>query len=744
MFAFLLVLIAAQLLKLNESTFGSLVMLAAVSILYRVTSIGKRNFIRKLKTDVASGRSARSCFLQLLQTQHLLKGQGFIESDWLRDALQKYWFSHLMKPIQEQLKRKTYNEFTSSDGTIIRFEKFVLKEEIAPVFKDITPEESLRNDSVTLQTRVIFLGSVWLWDTRKDEKIVFKDISFRGMARVVFRPLSDEFPFFSGFVFHLISTPVIDSDLNLKSISESAVSFEDAQNFFDFIVNECTSGYVYPKQICIPLTKDMSVKRSIRFPDASVLCAIHVIDVEGLLDRRSKVSCCLRVGKETFKSDLVAMSKRPQFVAIHDAYERCSLQIFEKRGDSEALIGEIKFTELLTTLLFAKFKGSERLNGTDFRMPLEKSHTSVHFRLAVFQLDNNFRSLYKTLNAMQSLTDTLRKLSNFESKEISAKSKERKLAKLEITFNENKFETKEETISNGKYSWNTGFNLLNEDSEHKGIIEFSVIEKTTSKPKVVAKASLSVKDIVDERQKIDNKGNTDVNIESFRKVVFKKISTNERIPTVDYGKVELFVSVKVVKIDMTTLTNFSDSLKGSTFVHTLLPNRNTAVPTLITPPVEEKEESNVNKQIPKEITHKDSTENECAVKLQLSYISKSTLCVNVICAKNLPVFDDGENPNPGIIVELWKNNVKVTQKSTKFSHRTRDPFYGRKLQFQVTEDSIGKYILRILVASRLGFFLKKTVLIAELFKQLPILDSTGEKGWYKLNVIRVNNSTSHK
>ncbi|RWS12504.1 extended synaptotagmin-1-like isoform X1 [Dinothrombium tinctorium] len=603
-------------------------------------------------------------------------------------------------------------------------------------------------------------------DTRKDTQVHLKDVHFRAMCRANLRPLIENYPFFGGFAFQLLDIPMIDSSVELKRNFDPNISPDDIEHLYDFIFKKCFTPIVTPNQICIQLVNEISISRRIRFSDPLILCGLQIIAFENLKpDEENGVCnpfCLIKIGKNSFTTEVKQRDAFPtfddlRFATIDDIYETCTIQVFnriatsEKAESKDIFIGQIKFTFNETTFAL---KASRQLsmNGIDVWVPLEKAKQGkACFRCAAFMLSDDYKDIYNTVNSIQSLDEKWKKMPisvyslfiehfeiNSSSREQTLKSTSKNSLKLEFKFGGKKFHTKETLATGNRYIFNEGFRLLNNELNGDVSITFEAIEvREGHGNRKIGKSFLRLKDVIGD----------ELNLKYESEITFKRISNRKTHGKVfefgDFAKAAIYISLKVVKTDSTTLTNISESFsKGELEAYKF--ERSTVIPDLIKPSVKEKEAPAIKPEsVPKEMEKVEKVElktelkaEECAVKMQISFISKQILSVYVICARNIPVFDISENPNPAVIVELWKNNVKIAQKATKFCKGTRDPYYGKKLLFRIQENGTAKYILRILIASKVGFLRTRVVLLAELFKQLTTVDvGAVEKDWFKMNVI---------
>ncbi|RWS19170.1 hypothetical protein B4U80_14494 [Leptotrombidium deliense] len=134
----------------------------------------------------------------------------------------------------------------------------------------------------------------------------------------------------------------------------------------------------------------------------------------------------------------------------------------------------------------------------------------------------------------------------------------------------------------------------------------------------------------------------------------------------------------------------------------------------------------------------EKNKNTCSVKIQFALRTQTNLAIDVFRCVNIPIFKQNEIPESQVIIELWKSNTKVTQRSTEFKLNTRDPSFGRRFLFTISDGNIQRHFIRVLVATKKRGWLKNTIsLVAETFIGIPKLEVRGSAhySWYKMTII---------
>ena len=92
--------------------------------------------------------------------------------------------------------------------------------------------------------------------------------------------------------------------------------------------------------------------------------------------------------------------------------------------------------------------------------------------------------------------------------------------------------------------------------------------------------------------------------------------------------------------------------------------------------------------------------------------------MNVI---NIP-YDKTKRIKLQVVIELWKGNLKIATKKTRFTEIVHNPTFNKSsFQFNLDTGNLQQYVIRFVVIQKSGFFRSILKIISDRFCTIPLL-----------------------
>ncbi|RWS02892.1 hypothetical protein B4U79_16572 [Dinothrombium tinctorium] len=759
---------------MEEDIYGCLCFFAMIYIYYLVKRRFDYETVRKVVNELINQQDRKinsNWTLSKQEALHLLPAQELQRSIWLKNILQRIWPSFLADLIQAEIN-KVYstaidNNYVTKLMKVITFSCFMVNKDSPPSISDISiAEEALRVDEIVLFAYLKIYGNIKLTLKTLSTPLILRDVCFREESRIVLRPLQAYSPFVGGFAFWFCEKPVVDYDFppEFKQLFKDDNDFND---FLEFLIKKVSHQFVTPNKIYIQFGDfaSIEVSQKVKFPIPLAIAFLQVIEAENLL-RVSHIFnpfCVLRIGSN-FKQRFFSRSKHhsPLFdvscwAIIHDFYEECEIEMFNSTLGENKFLGSVKFSIKDRAFSVHERSGTD-INGMDIWLPLEKTTQGmIHFRFTVFILSSNEKAISQAFTQMKGFE--LDKY-NFPIAVVSVfmKSFERTLRierlKRSKDYSHHKMQVRYENPAlqslkkspylmgettpvlgtNGVYTWEEGFHFFTDNPfEDRKDLVFTLFELTKEAEsekafRPTASGKISFSTILDFCEK------------NRTPLVYTNFVHLTRGDGTEIGKLHAVIAVRIVKVDRSVLEKMciAPEIRAIDVESKTITACERCADYVKNIAFEHGEDIDIVKQDVMEAgEYKES--NACRVRLQFRLADRHIILIDVIRVINIPIFNYNEKPESQVVIELWRGNVKVTQKSTAFKPRNRDPVFGRRFKFLISDGNLQRHLIRVLIATRTGFFRKRIALVAETFCGFPRLEVDGGSvlEWFELSFIGI-------
>lgn len=664
---------------------------------------------------------------------------------WLNEIIKRLWpcvgdyVEDYLRKLEPCIREKM-TELTKFDS--FKFVKMVLGDTPVKIYGIKVFPQTFSRHEIVMDVDIYYSGDCYFQVALSKLKAGIRDIRFRGIIRVVMKPLVKEIPLIGGLQVFFLRDPEID--FNLTEIA-NILDFPGIKEMLIKTVNDVLhSIMVLPNKLSIKLISSLP-DTVFNYPQPQGVLRINLIEAENLMKKditlfsgKSDPYAKISVGDQEFRTDIIYNTINPQWNFV------CEALVDEIHGQTIDIKVRDQDTNNKDDELGSVFLDIQNIvkKGTiDKWITLERAESGkIHLQASWFSLSNDLLKLQQNLDdsAQKKYLSTCVLIVYIESAENLPNATVSTLQEpspfASVILDSGKYESRVCDETNSP-QWDQGFCLLVNDPEQKAL-SIEISDKKTSN--LLGRFHYNI-----ERLKYEDnlKIHRAFNLDSSGPNSHITVGLELKIMTLAASETESLASSSPITPSSVPFVNVTSEPppepESSPVDETPI---NSAQPIVKSLDVEKDTFENTTRKRHVE-QHESADDGKCAIQMTFRYSSqRQVLGVVIHKVRNIPVYNSSDLPDPYIKLQLWPGSKEYKRKTTTIKNNC-NPVYDETFEFPVILPELNNRTLQVYVCSRSssGIF-GRSVIIGK--KMIDIVDldlSTTITKWFHLEITNEDN-----